>query len=434
MTVTNEERVGLPPLSANRRATWDRYRLEFLADGYPGRRVDGIVRPHPVYGTYVIVDYLGQYERTQDQAFLKAAVRVAEAAVDRMESSGDGIAFRYKPHTGISPLSFEFYSGSTQSRYLSALGRLDAEDGRGRFADARAGILRSLTLPVEQGGLARRTPGGHLALEEHSGQAPTYALGSWAAATALVQEYAVAADDDEARDVASESALGLAELLPAYDVPELALTRARLSGTAALRLSLQQPGGTVRQSWLHDPHHGRFELGDESQPRHTNRWTSGIDADGSLVRTTGGLEVVLCRATWPLPTRLHLEIEVDEPGRFALKIGQGRYDPAAKSVPVEDWAVTERGQLSTGRNVLDLDLRWHLAELVAYPTSFDGGTPEARTNPTHAEHVSALGRLAKLMPHPAVDYYHHRWAGYPDRWPSLPELGAAGASSGPGGA
>ena len=165
-TVTNEAMVGLPSLSMSRKAIWDYYRLEFLEDGYPGRRSGRGLHAHPIYGAYVISDYLGQYRTTGKPEFLDAARRVADAAVERMIDFHGALVFRYEPNKGISSMPKEFYSGLTQSRYLSTLRKLEVALGDFRYAEASAGILRSLELPTEVGGIARRTPNGGLVIEE----------------------------------------------------------------------------------------------------------------------------------------------------------------------------------------------------------------------------------------------------------------------------
>ena len=424
MSVTNEDRVGLPPLSASRKATWDYYRIEFLADGYPGRRNDGVVQPHPIYGPYVISDYLTQFRQTRDHSFLTAATRVADAAIDRMETLEDGLVFRYKPHTGVSSLPLEFYSGLTQSRYLSTLGRLDAALHAPRFADAGEAILRSLTLPADQGGVARQTPAGGLMIEEYSHAVPDYTLNGWTTATTLIHEYAEATGSDHAYQVFRDSIHGIADVLPLYDVPELANSRYRLSGQARVRLTLQNVGARVLAAWVDMPGYGQFPVEHGGTRKWSNQWVSGLDEDGRLTRTTAGMDVVLCRLTWPRPHRIHLEVDVPETSRYALKIADGKYDPLSAVAPLDDWLVVDRGELAPGRNVLDIPIPWHQAELVAYPTNFGKSIEGTNYNWYHFIHVDTLRKLHGMMPAPMLDYYHHRWQSYPERWPSIPEYQA----------
>ena len=73
------ESVGLPPLPPYRAEVYDYYSLGFLDDGYPGRWTDEGLVPHPIYGTYVVIDHLNLFERTGDRRFLEAARRAGGA-------------------------------------------------------------------------------------------------------------------------------------------------------------------------------------------------------------------------------------------------------------------------------------------------------------------------------------------------------------------
>src|SRR4030042_3715544 len=72
------DKVGLPPLPRHREAVYDYYKLRFLPDGYPGKQLKDKIVPHPIYGAYVINDYLAQYDSTKVEKYLHAAVKVAE--------------------------------------------------------------------------------------------------------------------------------------------------------------------------------------------------------------------------------------------------------------------------------------------------------------------------------------------------------------------
>ena len=39
------------------------YNLEFLPDGYPGKKVEDKVYAHPMYGAYLLEDYLREWEK-----------------------------------------------------------------------------------------------------------------------------------------------------------------------------------------------------------------------------------------------------------------------------------------------------------------------------------------------------------------------------------
>jgi len=118
------DKAGLPPLPTDREAVYDYYKLRFLPDGYPGKQLKDKIVPHPIYGAYVVNDYLAQYDSTKDEKYLQAAVKVARASLGKMEEFKGALIFWYEPDTGLTLFPDRFYSALTQSRYLVLLGQL----------------------------------------------------------------------------------------------------------------------------------------------------------------------------------------------------------------------------------------------------------------------------------------------------------------------
>lgn len=217
LPITNEAAVGLPPLRQERKAIWDYCRIEFLPDGYPGRRTDGELYAHPIYGPYVIADYLAQYRTSRSMQFLDGAIRVADAALGRMEGIGDGLAFLYtQEDSRVSSKKGEWYSALTQARYIDAFSKISILPGGDRFIEALGGVLSSLGVPVTQGGVSRELSGGGLLLEEYPSLVPDCTLNGWATATQILRAYGEASGDSHAGDLASRSAKGIEGLLPLY--------------------------------------------------------------------------------------------------------------------------------------------------------------------------------------------------------------------------
>lgn len=315
------------------------------------------------------------------------------------------------PHT--------FYSGLTQGRYLSALRALDAALDSRRYARACAAILRSLEVPAEIGGVARRTPAGGLLIEESSHPVPDYVLNGWATATILVHDYAAATGDEQARTIFQDSVRGIVDVLPLYDVAELANSRYRLTGQARIRLLLSHPGVRLVSGSVGIPGAGTYPLGTEGG-KWSNRFLSGVGAHGQLSDRKVVAEVLLCRVTWPEPNRLLLDLDTAAEGSLTVQLGHGTYDPLRDTVSVRDYQTVEVLPLLTGRNAVDVPLPWAAAELVAYPTNFRKRIQGRNYNSYHFIHVDALARLGTRTGNPMIGYFHDRWAGYPARWPEMP--------------
>lgn len=416
--MTNEAEVGLPPLQSSRRTVWNYYRIEFLPNGYPGRRNGDVLYAHPIYGPYVISDYIAQYRRTKDEVYLDAVKHVADAAVDQMTPVGDGLAFLYDDKkTAVSTRQGTFYSGLTQSRYIEGLKNLVGLPGTERFKEPLAAIVRSLLLPAEDGGVARYTDNGGLIIEEYPSLAPDCTLNGWTTATCILRDYAVATGEDEGWDIFHRSVRGLERLMPIYDVPELANSRYRLTGEASVQVA---PIGTdveVADVRVEMPGVGVYSAANAGDPA-GEALKSGPQtvADGTK-RVLSQLS--LSRLTWPSPNKVLISVRAAAAGKVTLGIGDGDYSPMTKSLPVKYFRELGVFQVEPGDNLLELIIPWTDAELVAYPTGFGKALASRQFNQYHWIHVDTLGKIVDETGSELLEYFRDKWARYPDRWPGM---------------
>ena len=148
------------PLPEYRAEIYKYYKLGWLPDGYPGRHTDHGLVAHPIYGTYVIADYLRQYRKTQEKRYLDAAVSVADAGLKRMESIGDALVFYYHPEDRLSLIPNKFYSALTQARWLEALSNLYETTHDISYKKAAHRVMLSLLIPTTEGGVLQKVAGG----------------------------------------------------------------------------------------------------------------------------------------------------------------------------------------------------------------------------------------------------------------------------------
>lgn len=430
--ITNEEQVGLPPLQQSRKAVWDYYRIEFLKSGYPGRRQRGELQAHPLYGTYVIADYLAQYRETRDVMFLRAAQKVADAAIEQMEPIGDGIAFMYRPDgTGVSLRQQEFYSGLTQSRYADSLSKLEAVSQPGKYAEALRAVLASLTVPLSEGGVAAYTNKGGLIIEEYPSPIPDLTLNGWTTATTILANLPASGNDVDISGVLDASMRGLEELVGLYDVPELANTRYRLTGPAEFFVDSDSASFKILDCAVKMSEFGLFSARTVGDP--------GAADKGSILAPVGDTVMLaparqkhfvaqLTRATWPESNMLHLVIEVEGPTNVAVEIGTGDYNPLRTMIEVSERRSLGVHFLEAGTHTLEIEVPWHKAELIAYPTNFRKNIAGNQFNQYHFIHVDTLRKLAKFSRSSILSYYAERWADYPPRWNTLREYRQDGIS------
>lgn len=417
--VTNEAEVGLPPLQSSRRAVWDYYRIEFLPNGYPGRRAGDVLHAHPIYGPYVISDYIAQYRRTKDRVFLRAAMRVADAAVEQMTDVSGALAFLYsQDRTAVSSRSATFYSGLTQARYVEVFRKLVLLPGAERFQEPLSAIVDSLLIPTDQGGVARYTPGGGLIIEEYPSLMPDCTLNGWTTATCILRDYAASTGSDHGWDVFRGSVHGLEELITLYDVPELANSRYRLTGVASVRMTAEDSDLEITDCQVGIPGSGIFAAGSSGSPAGEvlGRGPRAVMRGDSQVFTLS-----LSRLSWPAPNRVMIAVNASADGMVRLEIGDGEYSPMITKLPVSFYRELGQFPVHRGANWVEVPVPWVDAELISYPTVFSKVLAGRQFNQYHWIHVDTLGKIVEETGSDVLRYYRDKWARYPSRWSGIRE-------------
>ncbi len=416
--ITNEAEVGLPPLQYSRKAVWDYYRIEFLESGYPGRRTDDVLYGHPIYGPYVIADYVAQYRATKDQDYLDAACRVADAAVAQMTEVGGGLAFIYSPDsTKVSSRTKPFYSGLTQARYVDVFTKLLAQPGTDRFHEPLSKILDSLLVPTEEGGVARFTSSGGLIIEEYPGEVPDCTLNGWTTATVILRDYAKANDDDQAWDLFHRSVKGIEDLIALFDAPDYASSRYKLTGRATFKLTSQDTDVEVTGAAVEMPGSGTYAGSVAGDP------VGEAVKDGPRRVAEGrsiSVNLLLSRVTWPAPNRLHLSVRAEQAGTLKVEIGDAVYEPLTSVLPVRFHNHIADVEVASGDNELEIEVPRVHPEHVAYPTNFGKKIAGRQVNQYHWIHVDTLGKIVDETGSDILRYFRDRWAKGPSRWPDLP--------------
>lgn len=416
--VTNEHEVGLPPLRMERKAVWDYYRLEFLPNGYPGRRTEGKLFAHPIYGPYVITDYLIQFQRTNDPQFLAAACRVADAAVDQMETFHNGLVFMYSEEKAkVSSKKGTWYSGLTQSRYIDVFTKLLAKPGTERFREPLSGVLASLTIPVEAGGVARSTSNGGLIIEEYPALLPDCTLNGWTTATCVIKDLATSSGDEKVWDIFARSVRGIESVISLYDVPELATSRYKLEGHVTLRLTADGADVDVVDCQVSIPGSGTFAANTEGDP------AGEVLKNGPLHVRDGevqSLKASISRFSWPAPNKILLKVLASSDCRLSVSIGEGEYNPLGSVPRVRSYREIYDSALLEGETLVEVEVPWTEAEMIAHPTNFAKKIAGRQVNQYHFIHIDTLAKIVAQTGSEILRYYHDRWKQYPSRWSDLP--------------
>lgn len=394
------------PLNPERADVFAYYKLGWLPDGYPGRITEKSVVEHPIYGPYVINDYIQSYRTTKDPRYIEAAKKVADAGIARMANFKGALVFYYDPEGGLSSLPGKFYSALTQARWLDSLSSLHAVSGDQKYVDVNKRIAKSFSIPTAEGGVLEKVPHG-LTIEEYPHEVPLLTLNGWLTALNILIAYANSEDDQVAKKLAAENVKALAAMLPLFDVPELYNSRYQLTNIVKIRLS----GEKVTNAIIEIPGNGEHGLGDVEKTG--KMWTNYLTDRGNSQL----MNAVLSYSSAPAPNKIKLETVKD--GVVKVEISESIYNPTSTSLPAKSWV--EVGTIQTKGNKGSIDIPWNKAYLVAYPTAFTKKIGEKKQNVYHLIHVKQLQLLYKNTGNEIFNEYATKWEGYFDHWKDVPE-------------
>ena len=417
------EAAGLPPIPSNRADIYEYYKLDFLPDGYPGRRTDEGTVPHPIYGSYLIAEYLSAYRRSGSKEMLDAACRMADVALSRMDRVGEMTVFTYRPEWKLDSTTQPYVSGLTQSHYLHQLAELHDITGIARYSEAAQSIFKSLTTSVESGGVLAKTSRG-VVIEESPHSPRDIVLNGWLTAIRNIRRYEARTGSKAAQDLVNANLKTLSRLLPLYDVPALANTRYRIRGFAYVRLRFESTDGVILQDASLDIPGGSTH---PVRPDYLDRWHSGFMrgvepiADGlQVIAPQVQLNLVLSLLSAPEPNRLSMRISALSAGEVSLLIADGDYTPLTSGMPTQRWKTIETLAYPQGSSRLDFGIPIATIEKIAYPTNFKKRINGRNYNSYHFIHADSLDILARDFDNPVFDEYAHRWRAYPEQWPDHP--------------
>ncbi len=416
-------KARLPPLQTDREAVYDYYKLRFLPDGYPGKQLKDKIVPHPIYGAYVVSDYLKQYDLTKDEKYLQAAVKVARATLGRMEQFKDALVFWYEPDTGLTFFPGRFYSGLTQSRYLVLFAQLFKLTNDPLFLESSRKILESFFIKQSDGGVLKQFHSG-ISIEEVPADVPLYTLNGWLTAMINVKRYADVMNSERAKELFSKSVESVEKIIDLYDVEEIANSRYHLSGPCSLKLRfLSGFRPIIIRGSVNIPKEGEFPIKLQQSKNAYSNYIKGkkdVDADHYPV-TAEEVEtnIVLSMISFPEENSVSFELETSAGGEMEVLIGVGDYDLFSGSLRPTRWISLGKFNVSKNSSKIWVTIPWREAWLVAYPTNFLKQIGGKNYNVYHYIHINSMKTLYEYTKRENFNKYYLKWLGYTKRWPEM---------------
>jgi hypothetical protein len=230
----------------------------------------------------------------------------------------------------------------------------------------------------------------------------------------------------EAQNLFDENVQTLARLLPLYDAPEYFNSRYGLTGFQYLKLyfSPTANGVVVQKLQLEIPGEGSFEIPVEKD---SSRWEDFVFQEDAQVLPEGlslmnralRLNLVLSRLSFPQENSLHVTLDSPRKLQMEVYLYTGIYDPLSTAPAQEEWKLAATLQVEKGSNAFTVPIPWKLADLTAYPTSFNKMFAGKNYNVYHFVHIDQLRRLYDMTGEDVFRAYADKWEGYTLEWPNL---------------
>jgi hypothetical protein len=391
-----------------------------MEDGFPGRQDPTGIRLQPIYGVYVLNDYLKQYIRRPSPQLIDAISLVADACVRRMSEHQGTLVFWYEPDPNFARLYARHYSGLTQAYYAVSLHRAGQVLDTLRFQVAAAQVFDSLLVPTSLGGV-HQTDARGVTVAEVPQQPHSWILNGWQSVLISVLEYARLANSAAARELFDASAETMASMLPLFDVPKWRNTRYGLSGFLYCRLRFSRPVAAVRHIAVEVPGEGVIPV----ERARTSRWRCytferDIDAVGTPAGRMVRMNLVLSRSSHPLPNLLRMRLQVSQPTTMTLEVQVGDYSPTSSAPVKQKWKRIASHDLASGEHLVTTELPWgDELELIGYPTNFLKKIDGRQTNVYHPVHIQRLRQLYAATGMPSLAHWAEVWSSYVCDWSTI---------------
>jgi effector-binding domain-containing protein len=399
------------------------YKLRFLPDGYPGKVLeDSTLFDHPIYGHYVLEDYLKQYARQQDDSLLSAISMVADASVSRMVKRDSSLIFMYPKGDYITRAYKEHYSGLTQSYYMNTMWDVYEATGDSIYREAACGIFNSLLIPVAEGGVFHTWEGGQ-SIEEFPDSPNGFILNGWLSILWNVHLFQEKSGLPEAKEQFEQGVESMAGIIQLFDHEKLLTTRYSLSGPMVYRLCSDKKC-FANDIKLSIPGEGEFKP-EPKEKGSRNDWTNflfkeDLDESEKGYDLSDGVRIncVLSRFSYPQKNEIQFRLTAKKAGKLTCEIFQGHYEAWSTQQLERKWKKDTVLSFEAGESSISIPLNWDRADLISFPTAFSKKINESKYNVYHYVHIDRLAQILEVQPNPQLQQYHDRWVNYITQWPN----------------
>lgn len=402
------------------------YKFRFMPDGYPAKFDNNVIFENPIYGVYVLNDYLDQYDSQPSIELLGSIKKVADSVVYRLSDFKGSLVFWYPEGDYVSRAYKTKYSGLTQAYYATIFYKVYQITEDQKYKKVSENIYKSLTIPAEAGGVLYKWEDG-ISVEESPEFPNTLTLNGWLSIMESILEYYKITGDQSAKKLFDQNVSTLERILPLFDAPKYYNSRYNLTGFEYVRFIFNKPGVTVHDINVSIPKEGDFNVPVSDT---TIRWLNYV-FKSDVTETENGfspksnfirLNSVLSRISYPQVNSIEVEITSDKDMNFSVEVYKGTYNPKATAQADPQWTRIADYDLKKGKQKISIPLSWEYVDLIAYPTNFNKKINDRYFNVYHYIHIDGLNHLYSVTGKTIFKEYAVKWMKYTDEWPNLQML------------
>jgi len=422
--------INYPPFSKQQLRVQSYYKIVFNKEGFPIK--DGTQKSdiNPIYGIYVIKDWIKEYKRTNDTVYIDAAVKVADIAIRMMEKVNDCYFFEYKKGEYISRGYKDHISALTQSYYAIELMNLYKIVKEERFQEAANNCFKSLLIPVKQNGVLYEWGDKKVSIEEFPNEPNDFILNGWQTSLLNVLKYYKLSKNPKAKELFDRSASSLSEVLHLFDCEEYKNSRYALTGFTYVKLMFSNKKKNaieVSKVEMLYPGHETVEVDLNVDKKERNRYKNyafdndmnTLDTKTFIKKNQLRLNVLTSRITYPQTNSLSFSCKCDTDCTMKLYVYKGVYNPLSSSQVNCNWEEVNEFKLLSGENHVEASLDFKGIGLTAYPTNFLKLIRGNNYNVYHYIHILNLEQLYDETGYEVFRDYAVKWKQYTEDWPKM---------------
>ena len=418
---------GYSDIPETRYQTYDYYKLGFNEHGIPGKIEKKGWVEHPMYGAYLIRDYVNMYKKTGDQSYLDSAEKITNVAVSRMIEREGALIYYYGKDSIKTQFNYEYYSGLTQSNYLRYITQLYKINQKDKYINIANKLYKSLRLPKDKGGIAIYSrEGAHI--EEYPSSPTLWTLNGWVTSINSVYYYYKITKDEDALELANQNVSLLETKIQYYDVENVLNSRYQLSNP--FYIMLVADGGSVSLTKIDYTIPGEcthtVQL-DKQRPKgtrmvYTVRKCNSCTYKNGIISFDKNIIVNLVGSlsSYPVENFFTYKIIQKSANKIHFYIAQGEYNPLTTIMPTESWELLSTIDVSNIDKDKAIEGRIPIPKKfmnkIIYPTNFKKNIAGKNYNAYHFIHIEGLQSINEWRRSKDLDNYIKKWRNYVLRW------------------